>query len=183
MTHGCFFNAGTTTMSIKSMMQDPKIGGTVAAVLLITAVTLILTQKGDSRGFVVTGAYYYDLNTKKLFDGPREELLPIDAPSGPLQAAEPADIGKKAGVKAYVYSCGECKEGEWFIGLLEYYPESVWSLKDSETEYDKFSEARKIAAPDGPWIQANSEEGKKLNDQRIFMNCKQPKLCTPGKID
>lgn len=58
--------------------------------------------------------WYYDLNTGQLFTGKIEDVAPIDAPSGPLPD------GGQAGVKAYVFSYGDCDdENQRVVGWLE----------------------------------------------------------------
>jgi hypothetical protein len=58
--------------------------------------------------------WYYDLNTGKLFTGRIDDIAPIDAPSGPTPA------GQQAGVKAYVFSYGNCSnESERFVAWVE----------------------------------------------------------------
>ena len=68
-------------------------------------------------------AWFYDLNTGKLFVGKDKQVPPIEAPSGPLSiesAARPLQEGGPAGVKAYVFSYArEPNESERFIGFLE----------------------------------------------------------------
>ena len=59
-------------------------------------------------------AWYYDLNVGQIFTGNSTEVAPIDAPSGPLPD------GGQAGVKAYVFSYGDCAdESQRFIAWLE----------------------------------------------------------------
>jgi len=58
-------------------------------------------------------AWYYDLNTGQLFTGV-EDVAPVDAPSGPLPT------GGQAGVKAYVFSYGDCNdENQRFVAWFE----------------------------------------------------------------
>lgn len=58
--------------------------------------------------------WYYDLNTGTLFTGKVEDVAPVDAPSGPLPD------GGQAGVKAYVFSYGDCNdENQRFVAWLE----------------------------------------------------------------
>ena len=58
--------------------------------------------------------WYYDLNNGRLFTGKATDIAPIDAPSGPLPGGAPA------GVKAYVFSYGDCDdESQRFVAWLE----------------------------------------------------------------
>jgi hypothetical protein len=61
-----------------------------------------------------TEMYYYDLNTGQLFSGPINAIPPIETPSGKTPA------GENAGVKAYVFSCGDCADAsQRYIGWME----------------------------------------------------------------
>jgi hypothetical protein len=67
--------------------------------------------------------FYYDLKSEKenpmerLFIGPSNELPPIKTPSGKQMAN-----GEEAGVRAYVFTCGDAKDrSTWFIGYLEFF--------------------------------------------------------------
>lgn len=59
-------------------------------------------------------AFYYDLGNGQLFDGPIDQPPPIKPPSGATQSD-----GSPGGVRAYVFSCGECKDPlSRFVGYL-----------------------------------------------------------------
>lgn len=87
-----------------------------------TATTAPATQPADAGAVQkpapkpITEVYYYDIITGKLFPAPVAEFPPIATPDKSVLAN-----GIGAGVKANVFSCGECKEGEWYIGYLETY--------------------------------------------------------------
>lgn len=59
-------------------------------------------------------AFYYDLGDGQLFEGPIDRPPPIRPPSGATQSN-----GSPGGVRAYVFSCGECKDASSrFVGYL-----------------------------------------------------------------
>ncbi len=61
----------------------------------------------------VLQAWFYDLNTGKLFAAPMSEPGPLDTGSGLFE-------GRPAGVRAMVFSCGSCAdESQRFVGWLE----------------------------------------------------------------
>jgi hypothetical protein len=64
----------------------------------------------------ITQAFYYDIQTGKLFPGPVEEFPPIATPDKSILPG-----GTPAGVRANVFSCLRCNEHEWYIGYLETY--------------------------------------------------------------
>ena len=58
-------------------------------------------------------AYFYDLNTKELFEMPAGSPSPTETDSGPHN-------GMPAGVRAEVYCCGKYTgSNDYFVGLLE----------------------------------------------------------------
>lgn len=57
--------------------------------------------------------FFYDLNTDELISVPADTVGPIDTDSGPHH-------GMPAGVRAYVFCCGDFRPGdEYFAGTLE----------------------------------------------------------------
>jgi len=80
------------------------------------------SQRGPAAPKVVS-FYFYDMATKELFAAPSTSIPPIAAPSGG------ADGDK--GVRAYVFSCGDCgNAAERTIGWLELYtPEAKKKLE------------------------------------------------------
>ena len=168
-----------TAMSLRQKLQNPAVGGGIAGAVIVVAVVMAVMNSGGDGGPRMVGQRFYDLNTGELFQGPREGDMPTDAPSGPLKGDDPPDIGGKAGVKAWVYSCGKCTEGEMFIGYLAYIPEEYWKFNESEDmeEFNKMREQLRIKAPDAKeWILNRSEEGKALQ-VNVLKKCKNIKTC------
>lgn len=78
---------------------------TVVAIVLLGLALFIVIKTGRPAGYSTpVSVYYYDLNTGELFAALSTEIPPIEAPSGPLPN------GKPAGVRAFVYSCGDCSD-------------------------------------------------------------------------
>lgn len=50
---------------------------------------------------IIPNAYFYDLNTKKIFISPASQLAPIATPSGPFENGN-------AGVRLFLFSCAPC---------------------------------------------------------------------------
>jgi hypothetical protein len=92
---------------------------TIAAVvlLILSLAFIIMNISGPPRPRErVIPVYFYDLNTNQLFVGQSDQVPPIYAPS------QPDKQGIPKGVRAFVYSCGECDdESERFIAYLEMY--------------------------------------------------------------
>lgn len=141
---------------------------TIAAVLILFAITGSLMFGGRKTVAVDKSpkAWFYDLNTGKLFTAKNNLVPPIEAPSGPLLN------GRPAGVRAYVFSfVPEPNESELFIGFLEKSdPNAGPAPANSEAEGSKlWGQGRLIRlVEDKEWYQANSREGRDI--LRRFFN-------------
>jgi hypothetical protein len=88
----------------------------VAVVMLFAALYYLWKTINPSPPPPITHVFYYDMITGKLFPAPTAEFPPIETPDNSKLAN-----GDPAGVKANVFSCTRCREGEWYIGYLETY--------------------------------------------------------------
>jgi hypothetical protein len=119
-------------------------------------------------------AWFYDLNTNKLFVADSDNIPPIDAPSGKLPDGQPA------GVKAYVFSyIREPNESERFIGYLEKYtPQgkkiiSLFRKSKNNVTKDMVLELNKnrfVCKPSKQWFLADSNEGRVILKQVSRIN-------------
>ncbi|GAH59861.1 unnamed protein product, partial [marine sediment metagenome] len=110
----------------KWINQNPKIiiGITVVSVFVLLTIVIGLLSGGKAPKIKdYKKAWFYDLNTGKLFIAKSDQIPPIDAPSGPLRIESPSGPlrnGGPAGAKAYVFSyADEPNESNRFIGFLE----------------------------------------------------------------
>ncbi|HAL45776.1 MAG: hypothetical protein A2Y12_14695 [Planctomycetes bacterium GWF2_42_9] len=117
-------------------------------------------------------AWFYDLNTKKLFAEDGDKIPPIDAPSGKL-----------AGVKAYVLSYVlEPNENEKFIAYLEKFtPQGRKYIDICKEAKTKVTEKmindlncnRYVSKPnDINWFLASSDKGREILRQANKANDK-----------
>lgn len=85
--------------------------------------------------------WYYDLGADKLFEAEADELPPIAAPSD-LGADGKASDSDSRGVRAAVYSCGDCADAKTrFIFYIEKYtPEARAALIGNGGHRDVISE-------------------------------------------
>ncbi len=93
------------------MTSKSKIKLAAAALMLLIGVTMLVNHVAVGPDVVVARpeqAYFFDLQTGALYTAPIDTLSPTDAPSG-------ADNG----VRAIVYTCGTCDEGQQKIGYLQ----------------------------------------------------------------
>lgn len=82
-------------------MKKKRENSTVKLTIALVAVVAALAFAGYSllgRGERRAGAYFFDLNTGKVFVGPADATAPIETPSGPFQ-------GEPAGVRIFIFAC------------------------------------------------------------------------------
>lgn len=141
-----------------------------------------------------TSAYFYDLNTGKVFTAPVDDYPPIAAPSDKKPGAQ-------SGVEAYIFSSGKCasdysgmtaqqiKMSGAFIGYLQKYNEhakqSLRELKtnpDQEPDYGP-EEGQYVRTLDSDkWVQQLSTPGQAVTNG-VYENAPKgthSKQCSPG---
>lgn len=164
--------------------------GTIATVILVIAVIAIVRELiGPPIPNTPARAWFYDLNTGKLFAGLIDQIPPIPAPSGPLPDGSPA------GVLAHVYSCKTCAEADRVVVYLETRsPESAAGLR-------AFRELPRGAGPtpammsalggagilvkrptDVEWVIHHSPDARPVEDDAVLALCENnatPRPCLP----
>ena len=130
------------------------------ACILLSFVALIVKSTPDTiiQKQIAHKAWFYDLNTSKLFIDEDTKLPPISAPSGPLPDGSPA------GVRAHVYCRGfGDNQSKPFIAFLETYKTEPPTASDSSTQPKS---VRFIKRPkDEDWTVADSYMGRFLMDE------------------
>jgi hypothetical protein len=147
-------------------MRNIKLGSASAALLVALALVLrTLVSSGEDTSRLIEHEWFFDLERKTLFKAPRDSLPPLDPPSGAVINGQPA------GVKAYVYACGEgCDdEAKRFVGYLETYTPAARSTMrtpapDANVLYQGHlvADAQQLqwhlaSSPDGQRVQSSSE--------------------------
>ncbi|MHC4175981.1 MAG: hypothetical protein ACYSWU_00645 [Planctomycetota bacterium] len=133
----------------------------VAAFFVVRALT---RPRGDSGRSWTTMAYFYDQNTGQLFEVPADTVGPIETDSGPYR-------GMPAGVRAYVFACGQCSdESLRFVGHLEApvdaVPADAIAGQPASEGEDAEGEDMVIRRPaDEKWVYPSSREGKAIIDE------------------
>lgn len=156
---------------------------TVVSIFLLLIVIISLLMPEDT----VTvqdykKAWFYDLNTGRLFIARSDAVPPIKAPSGPLPD------GRPAGVRAYVFSyTAEPNKSDTFIGFLEI-PDPAAKDNLSDSTNSEFSSPRQwgkgklIRRPDDQqWHPADSSEGQAILKEILLANKngRSAIFCTP----
>ena len=122
-------------------------------------------------------AYYYDRNTKRLFEAPEDSEALIDAPSGPFR-------GRPAGALASVFSCGDCGDpAQRYVGYL-LAPEEVAQKHGEKIVGTPPDEEQRmvLCRPDEErWVYLRTREGDVIVTEAA-RRCgdKSPVPCRPG---
>jgi hypothetical protein len=146
-----------------------KIMAAVSACILLIVILYFIWPASEQKYASADKAWYYDLNTGKLFVSSAFQNPPIEAPSGPLANGEPA------GVLAYVYQIGFDKNAERVIAFLEKLtPEAKHTRptklsppdKRTQQEIELWNKGRLVKTVDAnDWIPYVSPQGQALIDE------------------
>jgi len=158
--------------------KNPKavIGISIASVLIF--LLIVITQLMPYRSPAIpqtSKAWFYDLNTGKLFVEDGDKIPPVKAPSGKLADGQPG------GVRAHVFSySSNPSESERFIGYLEKFTpegkEIVSSFRKSEDKVTRelikqLNRNRFVRrVDDDEWFSADSKEGRIILEQALLTN-------------
>jgi hypothetical protein len=147
--------------------RNPRaVWGITLASGFILFLVLVSLLSGESRPApqVSKKAFFYDLNTNKLFVGKADRDGPTDAPSGPLPN------GRLAGVRAHVFTyVNDPNENDLIIGYLEMPdPNYVRDTDELErvaakVEWGRGKLLRRVE--DKEWVPADSSRGKWIQQQ------------------
>jgi hypothetical protein len=163
--------------------RNPWIMIGITAVSILVLLIVVIAQLAPEQPVEVVNykkAWFYDLNTGKLFVAKSNAVPPIKAPSGPLPNGQPA------GVKAYVFSY-EPNDSDNFIGFLEIHDHQAKNsnIASGETKSDRNNSwghdklIRRVA--DEQWVPADSGQGRAIL-RKIYLpneNGKRPHYCSP----
>lgn len=157
--------------SIRNLLQEkPAAGYGLAAGIIAIAVAVAMFTGGpeeDPHYFDTSVLWYYDLNTDKRFavkaDDDFAMVPPLEAPSGPLaEKIGPMPKGSPAGVRAWVFACGTCKDKQ-FVGYLETIePNKRADALNGKARYADITWYR--SGEGGEWHKGLSKEGDAIRD-------------------
>ena len=152
----------------------------IASAVIVAGIGLLIVRLqsvGPRKSTIVVSdqVWYYDLNTKELFPGSPDDVAPIEAPSG--QTPE----GAPAGMRAYVFACGECEGDNEFIAYLEKFS-PIFKKMSSKEGIDRAGiaalevQSQAMRRVDGgDWELGITEEGQEIINEAIAK-------CPKGKI-
>lgn len=136
----------------------------VCAILIIATLWLSLFSSDEEQITNPTNAWFYDVNTGKLFTAEKTSFPPIEAPSGPMPNGQPS--GVMANVLTYDLT-GKDKSQQ-FIGYLEKLTEKGKQAWQEALETDRLAEMNSSTGrlikrvEDEKWIKADSPKGLKI---------------------
>lgn len=150
-------------------------GGAIV-ILLVTLGVIALQMRGPSTPG--TDVYFWDVEENEAFAATNQPS-PMTAPSG------------NEGVRAYLYTCGECTADEWF-GYLRKRTEEYYEFREnvpmgyggmSPDEQDAFEFRTDVVRPlDGDyWVPYDSRRGEQIREN-VLERCgpdTEPVECLP----
>jgi hypothetical protein len=183
-------------MKLRTWINQNAAIATVLAVLALVGSILALLYVKD-RGSVQTAETYY-LDLGSTAPNPVDRLFAAEIDTPPVNAPSGVTMpnGGPAGVKAHVFSCGDCADrSSWFIGYLEtttpefreamiQFRENQRSGKPSDLPSNlRGNRGRLVSAPDPvQWVEFASGPGQTLISIPMS-RCGEvpPQPCEPSK--
>ena len=132
----------------------------VSVLLLVVVLGLVRRSSSGPQYEEGSKAWFYDVNTGKLFAAGSRKAGPIEAPSGPLPEGGPA--GFRANVYSYVL---DPNEAELFVGFLEKPNPREGSREEApdRSDFDEWARATSIRRIDSnDWVPATSSGGEDI---------------------
>lgn len=155
----------------------------VVSIAIIAGAGYFISRYLFQKVEVIPNAYFYDLNTKKIFIAPASQLAPIETASGPFEKGN-------AGVRLFLFSCAPCPslngktlEEAAALGatngwLERYTDETKLKVETGDRNAEALLEGLQMRGLEGGrWISPGSKEALK---QREAIS----RLCVglPGKV-
>ena len=162
--------------------RHPKAAASMAVIALIGAVAFMFYSQATKNRRPKGDLWYYNTETRELFPESDLSVPPIDTVSGP-----------NTGVRAYVYSCGDCSDPDQrYVAYLEYLvPRAKKAVEGQVAEFgdqvgigmamEKFESGIMVRAVDGTdWVPQLSPRGQQIIEEgRLSGGCEHPRPCVP----
>ncbi len=161
------FRDGYARLHIKDSINDNArivaiLAGCSLLILLVT-LWIVLRPAPVPQHDWGQDAWFYDLNTGRLFAAENEQVGPIEAPSGPLPNGDPA------GLRAHVYSYVlDPNESERFVGFLEKPDPRASQGKHTAdlSDFQNWSRNKMIKrVDDKEWVRATGRQGREILEE------------------
>jgi hypothetical protein len=162
--------------------RNPVLTTIGALVLFSFALGVVIYQTTGAPSSEVQYRYFYDLNERTIFIA-NQQTAPVAAPSGPT------GNGEKAGVFAWIYSCGQCRgsyAGQTTKQIRQHDAKLVY-LERQRRETGQGAPADRdvtmVAPPDAKqWVPIMSAQGNQLTS--AFPDCdgdQKLRVCHPSQ--
>lgn len=160
-------------MRVREWMNNNSVVVTIlAAVILVAALGLVVMQfQGPT--YVPPNVYYWNLDTNEVFVQRADAVPPIQAPNG------------GEGVRAYLFSCGECSPDQWFGYLQKFDEEGKRLQEQGEVLLEEEDHLLVRSLEGGDWVPIFSAEGTRIHDVITTRECdgagdqQYPRECRP----
>lgn len=126
--------------------QAVTIGAVVAVAIALGVV--VWQMRSDVPATGEAQVYFWDVETEERFGAPAE-MPPIEAPSS----------GR--GVRAHLFTCGECTPDEWF-GFLETVMDEAKERYEQDGEQPGDDDWLVRSLDGGEWVRASSRQGMRI---------------------
>ena len=123
----------------------------LAVVVLLAALVVVAMQFRSAGPRTALDVYFWDMQANQAFVHPGNAIPPVEAPSG------------GEGVRAHLYTCGECTPDEWF-GYLEKYTDRAKQHHEQTGDIPAEDEQRVRALDGERWMAYYSREGQRIID-------------------
>ena len=136
----------------------------VAAVLVLSMAIATAAAWAPSPRHDDPILWYYDLGTDELFQAVHQ-VAPIDSPSG-----------ARKGVLAHVFACGQCTEGEMYVGYLEKFSDEARALQSRLASQEPPEDEQEVwqillrghlirSVERDAWVTHDSNAGRAIRDR------------------
>lgn len=154
--------------------------------LVIGGAAFFIVRMMKPRQETIPNAYFFDLNTKKIFVDTASKFAPFTTPSGPFE-------NEPAGVRVFLFSCSPCpnfngktlEEAQALgatVGWFERFnPEAKAKLEAGDRNPEVLMEGIQMRTPTGTrWQLPSTRESLTIRDAVARLCAGLPgKVCTP----
>lgn len=141
------------------------IGGAVVLMIGIALIGWFVSTMGGGER-IEKKIWFYNEGASKLIPVKSSEIPPIE-------------VNGQNAVRAYVYSCGDCKNA--FVAYLEYFTEEAKIAKASGDLTGQLEGQMIRREGDSDWVKASDDAGKEIIQEATSRCPDRLKVCNPEK--
>ena len=130
--------------NLRSRIREPGTGGALAGIFFVLAIAIAFWRFHGRPGGPPQHIYI-DMDSGQLFVADANAPYPVETPAGTV-----------SGVRAFLYTCRECSEEDWFVAHLE-------RINNGQSH---------VRLPTLPmWYRGDSDKGQRIQDTKVFHPC------------